>query len=129
MKKDNTASEGIGVIDMQERTPYPKYQACPCGSGQKYKFCCFTKGFHYLADDDSEVASAPDLDVDDTKKKMIELMRSTGIRPVLIYAYEKTGLMVTEKNKRLIPDGHLEEWYAAVEEYYELHPEEDPRTT
>lgn len=145
-----------------ERTPYPKYQACPCGSGAKYKFCCYTKGFHYYVDDDNEVSRAvpmtsevsallkqrhadlekelgrplrPDdqlfsgLDVDDMKKKTVEIMHSAGIRPVLIYAYEKTGRIVTDQNKHLIPDSDLEEWDAVVEEYYELHPEEDLRTS
>jgi len=155
---------------MIERVPYPKYQECPCGSGQKYKFCCYTKGFHYYLDDEGAGAGAgtgavsravpmtkelsellkqhranlekklgrpiqpddpifPDLDEDDIKKKTVEIMQSTGIRPALIYAYEKTGLMVTEQNKHLIPDIDIEEWQAAVEEYYELHPEEDPRTS
>jgi hypothetical protein len=147
---------------MTERTPYPKYQECPCGSGQKYKFCCYTKGFHYYLDDGGEVSKSvpltkeavellkhrrmdlekelgrplrpddrlfPDLDVEDMKRKGGEIMRATGIRPVLIYAYEKTGLMVTAQNKHLIADIDLEEWDAAVEEYYELHPEDDLRTT
>ena len=150
---------------MSERTPYPKYQACPCGSGQKYKFCCFTKGFHYYLDDDSEVSRAvpmtkevsellaqhranlekklgrpvrPDdpvfpelaaLSEEDLKKQMIDDFQKVGIRPVLIYAFEKTGLLVTEQNKHLIPDVDLAEWDDAVEEYYALHPEEDLRTS
>ena len=150
---------------MSEQTPYPKYQDCPCGSGQKYKFCCFTKGFHYYLDDDGEVARVvpmtkevsellaqhranlekkfgrpirPDdpvfpelasLSEDDLKKQMIDDFQKVGIRPVLIYAFKKTGLMVTEQNNRLIPDVDLAAWNAAVEEYYELHPEEDSRTS
>ncbi len=36
-----------------DRTPFPKYEPCPCGSGAKYKFCCFTKGFHFYVDEGS----------------------------------------------------------------------------
>ncbi len=28
---------------------------CPCGTGRKYKACCFNKGFHYLVDDEGNV--------------------------------------------------------------------------
>lgn len=148
-----------------EQTPYPKYQSCPCGSGQKYKFCCYTKGFHYYLDDAAEVATAvpmsketsellaqhranvekklgrpvrpddpvfPELEAlseADLKKQMIADFQKAGIRPALIYAFEKTGLMVTATNKNLIPDIDLAAWDAAVEEYYDLHPEDDPRTT
>jgi SEC-C motif-containing protein len=122
---------------MSERTPYPKYQACPCGSGQKYKFCCYTKGFHYYLDDDDDPVRSDDpilpelasLSEDDLKKQMIGDFQKVGIRPVLIYAFEKTGLMVTAQNKHLIPDVDLAAWDDAVEEYYELHPEEDSRTS
>ena len=149
---------------MSERTPYPKYQECPCGSGQKYKFCCYMKGFHYYLDDGElakivpmtkEVSELlkqhranlekklgrpvqPDdpvfpelaaLSEEDLKKQLIDDFQKVGIRPVLIYAFEKTGLMVTEQNKHLIPDVDLAEWDDAVEEYYELHPEDDSRTS
>lgn len=148
-----------------ERTPYPKYQACPCGSGQKYKFCCYTKGFHYYVEDDEKVSRSvpmtpemrelierrrvdlekklgrplrPDdqlfpelaaLSDEEFKTKTVADFRRLGVRPVLIHAYEKTGLMVTDQNKHLIPDIDLAAWDAAVEEYYELHPEDDPRAS
>jgi hypothetical protein len=152
---------------MSERTPYPKYQDCPCGSGQKYKFCCFTKGFHYYVDDkDDEKVSReiplspelhellvqrkaemekklgrpvrpddlifPELAALSEEQFMTQAtadMRQVGIPPALIYAYEKTGLMVTETNQHLIPDVDLAAWEAAIEEYYAAHPEDDLRTT
>jgi len=33
------------------RKPFPRNERCPCGSGDKYKRCCFTKGFHYYIDE------------------------------------------------------------------------------
>ena len=148
------------------RKPFPRNERCPCGSGEKYKRCCFTKGFHYYIDEvsgevlravpvDSEVSSvlAPalakqrekfiakfgrepgpddriffDLDEDALREDTIAAMRAAGIRPALIYAYERTGLLVTSENRHLIPDADLDEWDDAVAEYDELHPSEDPRT-
>jgi len=34
---------------------YPRYGKCPCGSGQKYKFCCLPKGREYFVGDDGKV--------------------------------------------------------------------------
>lgn len=55
----------------------------------------------------------------------VQAMKEAGIRPAIIYAYEKTGRLVTEDNKSMIPDNALAEWNAAVEEYYELHGDEE----
>jgi hypothetical protein len=48
---------------------------------------------------------------------MVEGMKAAGLDPAFIYAFEKTGLLVTEQNQHLIPDEDLAEWGAAVEEY------------
>jgi hypothetical protein len=48
---------------------------------------------------------------------MVEDMRAAGLHPALIYAFEQTGLLVTEENQHLIPDEDLAEWDAAIEEY------------
>lgn len=47
----------------------------------------------------------------------IELMKQANIPKELIYAYQKTGLIVTENNKKFIPDIELEEFYDAANEY------------
>jgi hypothetical protein len=44
-------------------------------------------------------------------------MKAAGLDPALIHAFEKTGLLVTEQNHRLIPENDLAEWDAAIEEY------------
>jgi hypothetical protein len=41
--------------------------------------------------------------------------------PAYIFAFEKTGLLVTEQNQHLIPDEDLAEWDAAIEEYERKH--------
>jgi hypothetical protein len=48
----------------------------------------------------------------------VQDMRRAGVAPELVYAFEKTGLLVTETNQDLIPEKDLEEWDAAIEEYF-----------
>ena len=124
---------------------------CPCGSGKKYKKCCWGKGFDYVEDDAGTVfkqipVSDEMADVlQEQKRKFIakfgrepgpgdkiffdmppaehmehmtvEAMKNAGIDPALIYAYEKTGLMVTEDNQHLVSEADLDEWDEAIAEY------------
>ena len=48
---------------------------------------------------------------------MVEAMKKAGLHPALIYAFEKTGLLVTEENQHLLPEKDLAEWEAAIDEY------------
>jgi hypothetical protein len=52
---------------------------------------------------------------------MVEDMKAAGLDPAFIYAFEKTGLLVTEQNQHLIPENDLAEWDAAIEEYERKH--------
>jgi hypothetical protein len=52
---------------------------------------------------------------------MVEGVRAAGLDPAFIYAFEKTGLLVTEQNQHLIPESDLAEWGAAIEEYEAKH--------
>jgi integrase len=53
-------------------------------------------------------------------EKMVEAMRAAGIPPDLIYAAERTGLLVSEDNRHLLSKEDLAEWQAAIEEYHRL---------
>lgn len=57
-------------------------------------------------------------------------MQRAGVRPHLIYAYQKTGgLLLTRKNEKLATTKDIEDWDAAIEEYYWLEknpPEPHP---
>jgi SEC-C motif-containing protein len=53
--------------------------------------------------------------------EMVETMRKAGIDPAIIYAYEKTGRLVTEDNLHLLSEAELTEWDAAIEEYETKH--------
>src|SRR5262249_11760646 len=51
----------------------------------------------------------------------VEAMKKAGIDPAIIYAYEKTGLLVSEQNQHLIPESDLDEGDAAIREHEEKH--------
>jgi hypothetical protein len=48
-------------------------------------------------------------------------MRAAGIRPALVYAFERTGLIVTRENRHLISAADLDEWEDAIAEFKETH--------
>lgn len=48
---------------------------------------------------------------------MAEAMEQAGIDPAKIYAFRRTGLVVTEDNARFLTPEDLAEWRAAIEEY------------
>lgn len=48
---------------------------------------------------------------------MVEEMKAAGIDPAIIYAFEKTGRLVTEDNQHLLSDDDIVEWDEAIEEY------------
>ena len=132
---------------------------CPCGSGKKYKHCCWGKGFDWEEDEarntyqsipmSPEVAEVlqeqrrrfidkygrepgPDDPVffdmpplERIEHQMVEAMKQAGLDPAIIYAYEKTGRLVTEQNQHLLPDSALDEWQAAIEEHQAKHGERD----
>jgi hypothetical protein len=128
---------------------------CPCGSGRKYKACCWGKGFEWQEDDQGKVYKSvpisPEMQEvlehlrqdfvarhgrepgpDDRlfsdlphpehlEAMMVEDMKAAGLDPAYIYAFEQTGLLVTEQNQHLIPENDLAEWDAAVEEHERKH--------
>lgn len=50
-------------------------------------------------------------------KKTIEVMRKAGIREELVYAYEKSGIILNEKNLELAHPEDVRAFERAVEEY------------
>jgi hypothetical protein len=53
----------------------------------------------------------------------VEAMRAVGVQPALIYAYERTGLIVTRESRKLMSAADLDEWEDAIAEYMETHRE------
>ncbi|HEV3196658.1 MAG TPA: hypothetical protein VGZ73_02095 [Bryobacteraceae bacterium] len=58
--------------------------------------------------------------LDEFQEETEHAMVLAGIRPEIIYAFRKTGLIVTEDNYGKLPKSAQAEWTAAVEEYCEL---------
>jgi hypothetical protein len=52
---------------------------------------------------------------------LVEDMKEAGLDPAFIFAFEKTGLLVSEKNQHLIPEKDLEAWRAAIDEHRTKH--------
>ena len=132
---------------------------CPCGSGKRYKNCCWDKGFEWVADEAGTVLRStpmtlelrealgqlrqefvakhgrepgpddllfPDLPHSEhLEAMMVEDMKAAGLDPAFIYAFEKTGLLVTQQNQHLIPDENLAAWDAAIEEYERKNGRQD----
>jgi hypothetical protein len=124
---------------------------CPCGSGKKYKACCWDRGFEWVQDEAGTVSRStpltpevrqalgqlrqafiarhgrepgpddllfPDMPhPEQLEARMVEDMRAAGLDPAFLYAFEKTGLLVTAQNQHLIPENDLAAWDAAIEEY------------
>ena len=52
------------------------------------------------------------------QKDMIAAMRAAGIRPELIYAYEKTGFLLSEDGYKALSQEDKAEYDAAIDEYF-----------
>ena len=67
---------------------------------------------------------------EEIERQTVEAMHRSGMRPHLIYAYQKTGgLLLTRENESLATTKDIEDWDAAIEEYYSLKknpPEPNP---
>lgn len=55
------------------------------------------------------------------KRDMVAAMRSAGIRPEIIYAYEKTGFLLNEAGYKNLAPKDKAEYDAAIDEYEAKH--------
>ncbi|HXB74697.1 MAG TPA: hypothetical protein VNY05_41060 [Candidatus Acidoferrales bacterium] len=60
------------------------------------------------------------MDADTGTDATIEAMADAGIRAELIYAYRKTGLLVSDENYEKLSTEDRADWHAAIEEYRQL---------
>ncbi len=58
------------------------------------------------------------------EQKMLEALHTAGIRPAIIYAFQKTGRLVTYENRKQLTKAELKEWTDAVNDWYESHGDE-----
>jgi hypothetical protein len=60
------------------------------------------------------LASSEDLEIEG-----VRLMKETGVSPALIYAYKKTGYILTEENSQIATGAAINEWEEAIREFEE----------
>ena len=63
------------------------------------------------------VPPARPLSESEVDEAMLLVLREANVRPEIIYAYQKTGRLVTEENAQLLSTDEIAEWDAAVDEY------------
>ena len=52
------------------------------------------------------------------KRDVIATMRSAGVRPELIYAYERTGFLLDEAGYKKLAPNDRADYDAAIDEYF-----------
>ncbi len=68
---------------------------------------------------DPDADTPQELDWDKVDSEIVGAMVRADIEPEKIYAYRKTGLIVTEQNWGLLSEEQQQEWEAAIAEYGE----------
>lgn len=130
-------------------------EPCPCGSGRKYKNCCIKKRFRYEDDENgtirrsipmsdelaqslSEQINALGEDADPNSPlfsglqleraefEMVQAMEKAGIDPAIIYAFQETGLMLSEENLGLFTQTDIDLWQSKIEEYHRKSSSDEP---
>ena len=87
----------------------------------------FTEKFGRLPGPDDPLFFDPSADgprpiIDEVvDQHMLEAMHKAGVRPALIYAYQKTGRLVTRENRKYLTKAELKEWNDAFDEWQRLH--------
>ena len=56
-------------------------------------------------------------------KDVVAAMKAAKTPPQIIYAYEKTGRLLTSDNLDKYPPEAIAEWEAAIDDYFDKHPE------
>ena len=93
--------------------------------GMEDQFQRFREKFGRDPGPDDPVFFDPDADTpqelagDRVDSEIVDAMVKAGIEPEKIYAYRKTGLIVTEQNWGLLSKEQQQEWEAAIAEYGE----------
>ena len=73
---------------------------------------------------DDPIFFAPDsnepkpMDPEEIRREMVSIMKEVNIPAEIVYAYQKTGLLVTEDNVHLIAPSDIAEYDAAINEYH-----------
>lgn len=77
----------------------------------------YTRRLAHSRSNFGRVAPASPLSETEVNETMLLVLREANVSPEFIYAYQKTGRLMTEENARLLSAEELAEWDAAVDEY------------
>lgn len=72
-----------------------------------------------------EDALFPNLQLEHAEHGIAEGMKAAGVDPAFVYAFEQTGILVSEDNQHLLSDKDLAEWQNAIDHYRARHAEPD----
>ncbi len=70
--------------------------------------------------DENATESTPTSE-DDIHQTILSALVKAGSPPEFVYAFDKTGRLVTESNMHLLTPAEYQEWVDAVEEYRRLN--------
>ena len=122
-------------------------EPCPCGSGKKYKQCCYRKNFTFEEDSNGTIRrSMPisdglasmlqdhvdslgsdhdpnallfeGINLEHAEFEMVRNMQKAGINPAIIYAFQETGMLISEANLDRISKKDLDLWQSKIEEFH-----------
>ena len=68
---------------------------------------------------DPDADTPTPMSVKQVSDEIVQAMVSAGVDPSIIFAFHRTGLLVSEDNVNLLSPEELEEWQAAIDEYNE----------
>ncbi len=121
-------------------------EPCPCGSGKKYKRCCYRKAFSYQEDANGTIRRSipindklawllgkavdelgpdaaqddllfPGIQAEQAEFEMVRAMEKTGIDPAIIYAFQETGMLISEENLEMFAQKDIDLWQSKIDEY------------
>ncbi|HKV90941.1 MAG TPA: hypothetical protein VJW20_00185 [Candidatus Angelobacter sp.] len=70
---------------------------------------------------DESAAEPTPASEEDIHQTILSALIKAGSRPEFIYAFNKTGRLVTESNQHLLTPAEYQEWVDAVEEFRRLN--------
>ena len=62
---------------------------------------------------------------DEYDAAVTKAMEQAGVAPAVIYAFRKTGRIITEENAKFVPAAALEAWQHAIDEYAALMEDQE----
>lgn len=74
---------------------------------------------------DPEASAPVALTEERINRDILDGMRGMGFPKHHIYAFEKTGLILSEDNNNVMPPADVAAYMTAVDEYFVLHPDDD----